>query len=276
MGKKNEIEHFVKLFLKKMRNKVATLDVSQANAPASLNFSAYQQHLLGQFSGLQQEIVLVALLPYLYPETFSHIVEKEMAHGGFIATLGGQKNASTKRFVPTLQTVFFLLCQNDLAQRKAVIKALLPDRGLIKKNVIAPLDNYLDPEESLLVTREFLHEFLLETPYQPQYSRDFPAQLLTCEHNWEDLLVFNETKEEINHVLDWMRSYKQMRQHKALARDIKGYRVLFKGESGTGKTLTARLISKELGVPAYRIDLSKIVSKYVGETEKNLEKIFNL
>ncbi|WP_317170628.1 ATP-binding protein [Sphingobacterium litopenaei] len=60
----------------------------------------------------------------------------------------------------------------------------------------------------------------------------------------------------------------------------KGYRTLFYGPSGTGKTMTASLIGKELSkilnadIPVYRVDLSQIVSKYVGETEKNLAKLF--
>ncbi len=44
--------------------------------------------------------------------------------------------------------------------------------------------------------------------------------------------------------------------------------------SGTGKTLTATLLGKQFGKEVYRIDLSQIVSKYIGETEKNLEKVF--
>jgi SpoVK/Ycf46/Vps4 family AAA+-type ATPase len=53
-----------------------------------------------------------------------------------------------------------------------------------------------------------------------------------------------------------------------------GYRSLFYGPSGTGKTLTATLLGKVTERDVYRIDLSMVISKYIGETEKNLEKIF--
>src|SRR5690606_11585436 len=53
-----------------------------------------------------------------------------------------------------------------------------------------------------------------------------------------------------------------------------GYRTLFYGPPGTGKTLTAMLLGKEFQRNVFRIDLSQVVSKYIGETEKNLEKIF--
>jgi SpoVK/Ycf46/Vps4 family AAA+-type ATPase len=57
---------------------------------------------------------------------------------------------------------------------------------------------------------------------------------------------------------------------------MKGYRVLFYGPPGTGKSLTATLMGKECGKNVYRIDLSQIVSKYIGETEKNLSSLFQL
>lgn len=54
-----------------------------------------------------------------------------------------------------------------------------------------------------------------------------------------------------------------------------GISALFVGESGTGKTMAAEVIANELKVPLYRIDLSSVVSKWVGETEKNLQQLFN-
>jgi SpoVK/Ycf46/Vps4 family AAA+-type ATPase len=57
---------------------------------------------------------------------------------------------------------------------------------------------------------------------------------------------------------------------------LPGFRALFHGPPGTGKTLTATLLGNEFNRPVYRIDLSQVVSKYIGETEQNLEKIFNL
>jgi SpoVK/Ycf46/Vps4 family AAA+-type ATPase len=54
-----------------------------------------------------------------------------------------------------------------------------------------------------------------------------------------------------------------------------GFRGLFYGPPGTGKTMTASLLGKSSGLDVYRIDLSKIVSKYIGETEKNLANIFD-
>jgi SpoVK/Ycf46/Vps4 family AAA+-type ATPase len=55
-----------------------------------------------------------------------------------------------------------------------------------------------------------------------------------------------------------------------------GVRALFQGPSGTGKTLAAKLLAAELGMDLYRLELSSVVSKYIGETEKNLSQVFAL
>jgi SpoVK/Ycf46/Vps4 family AAA+-type ATPase len=54
----------------------------------------------------------------------------------------------------------------------------------------------------------------------------------------------------------------------------KGLNALFAGESGTGKTMAADIMAGELGLDLYKVDLSTLVSKYIGETEKNLDRIF--
>ena len=54
----------------------------------------------------------------------------------------------------------------------------------------------------------------------------------------------------------------------------RGVAILFSGQKGTGKTLAAEAIARELGVDLVRVDLSRVVSKYIGETEKNLDRIF--
>ena len=76
-------------------------------------------------------------------------------------------------------------------------------------------------------------------------------------------------------ILDWLSHRRELRER--LGGHLRpGYRALFHGPSGTGKTLCAALLGKRTGLPVYRVDLSQIVSKYIGETEKNLEHLFRL
>ncbi len=59
------------------------------------------------------------------------------------------------------------------------------------------------------------------------------------------------------------------------AKSGRGTTALFTGAKGTGKTLSAEVIANELGSNIYRVDLSNVVSKYIGETEKNLDRVFD-
>jgi len=76
-------------------------------------------------------------------------------------------------------------------------------------------------------------------------------------------------------AINWMKSLDQLTANPKLKKELNGYKLLFHGPPGTGKTMTTKILGKELNRPVFRIDLSMVVSKYVGETEKNLRSIFD-
>jgi SpoVK/Ycf46/Vps4 family AAA+-type ATPase len=88
--------------------------------------------------------------------------------------------------------------------------------------------------------------------------------------------VSDEVLDELDEIKDWIAHGSVLLNDWGLKKKIKpGYRALFFGPPGTGKTLTACLLGKFSNMDVYRIDLSMIVSKYIGETEKNLGKVFD-
>ncbi|GLQ89926.1 ATP-binding protein [Dyella flagellata] len=95
--------------------------------------------------------------------------------------------------------------------------------------------------------------------------------------DWSDLVLPDDVLERLREIAAAIR-YRHRVYHEwgFLERDRGGgMRVLFAGASGTGKTMTASVIAHELDLDLYRIDLSGIVSKYIGDTEKNLDRIFD-
>jgi len=99
---------------------------------------------------------------------------------------------------------------------------------------------------------------------------------ITTKQNWNDLVVsasiMNSLKEIQNHLLQG----EQLKNEWAVGKRMKqGFSVLFSGESGTGKTMAASLLGKSCNRQVYKVNLSKIVSKYIGETEKNLSPLFD-
>jgi SpoVK/Ycf46/Vps4 family AAA+-type ATPase len=105
---------------------------------------------------------------------------------------------------------------------------------------------------------------------------DFPAERIATQLEWDDLILHPHTLHQIRDLENWMRWNETLMKEWGLKKHVKrGYRSLFYGPPGTGKTLTATLLGKYTGKEVYRVDLSQTVSKYIGETEKNLSKLFD-
>lgn len=96
-------------------------------------------------------------------------------------------------------------------------------------------------------------------------------------HAWDDLVLPHVALRRVKEVAAAIKYRHIVYSEWGFDRRIasgKGLKVLFAGASGTGKTMTASVIAGELGLDLYKIDLSGVVSKYIGETEKNLDRIF--
>lgn len=92
---------------------------------------------------------------------------------------------------------------------------------------------------------------------------------------WKDLTVSDETSQGIEQIKTWFQENKRAGAKAGIKKTNKpGYKVLFNGVAGTGKSLAVSLLAKEFGQEVYRVDLSEVVSKYIGETEKNLDMVF--
>ncbi|SAL28143.1 ATP-binding protein [Caballeronia humi] len=104
------------------------------------------------------------------------------------------------------------------------------------------------------------------------------AQKITPRFNWNDIVLpadrLQQLREICNHIKYRNQVFNQWGFDAKLA-SSKGLSFLFAGPSGTGKTMAAGIIAAELGLDLYKIDLSLVISKFIGETEKNLGKIFD-
>ncbi len=128
----------------------------------------------------------------------------------------------------------------------------------------------------LIVSPDWLDRVLLGHETPPRFSAEFPAKLVTTRMTWADLVLHPFTADRVEDIKRWQQYHPMIEADANLSRRIQnGYRVLFYGPPGTGKTMTATLIGKEFNKDVYRVDLSQIVSKYIGETEKNLGRIFD-
>ena len=96
----------------------------------------------------------------------------------------------------------------------------------------------------------------------------FP-QRMTTELEWADLVLSSEVMRQVEEIAVWLEDSRVEGGTKP------GFSSLFAGPSGTGKTLAAALLGKRARLDVFRVDLSRVISKHIGETEKNLARIFD-
>lgn len=224
-------------------------------------------------------VIILALLPHLQPNILDSFLvnNKDIARG--FTEYGGLRGKVHSGFLPTCETAVFILAGDDLAQRFQIIRLFLHDH-YFSKQCILKLEHTANGEPflsaTLMVTPEYLNRFTIGINHKPDYGIEFPAKLITTKLTWDDLVLSPEVMDEIENINTWLRHSDAILKQWGLARIINpGYRALFYGPPGTGKTLTATLMGLTIGADVYRIDLSMVVSKYIGETEKNLANVFD-
>jgi hypothetical protein len=107
---------------------------------------------------------------------------------------------------------------------------------------------------------------------------DVLAQRLDPRATWDSIVLPSEEMELLRQIADQVRNRSLVYDRGGFRRRLNrglGIGVLFSGVSGTGKTMAAEVIANDLRLSLYRIDLSGVVSKYIGETEKNLRRLFD-
>jgi hypothetical protein len=224
-------------------------------------------------------ILLLALAPHLQPSYLDSVIQQYLPNGGEFPEIGGVKGTNHRGTLATGETALFLLAGNDLFRRLHALQYFSPDHFFAKENILL-LETVKEGEPrmsgKLLLQQEYVDLLTLGTSAKPSFGPEFPAKLVTTNMTWDDLVLNPKTSGPINDIKIWLEHNSTFLHDWGMARKVKpGFRALFYGPSGTGKTLTATLLGKQFGKDVYRIDLSQVVSKYIGETEKNLEKIFN-
>ena len=103
------------------------------------------------------------------------------------------------------------------------------------------------------------------------------SKKITSLRAWPDLVVPKDTLAQLRELCQQVRYRAEVFGNWGFNQKVslgKGLIALFTGPSGTGKTLSAEILANELGLDLYKVDLSSVVSKYIGETEKNLSRVF--
>lgn len=225
-------------------------------------------------------VIMLALMPHICPQILDIFFVQNKNFDRQYTEFGGWKGLSHGGFLPTGETASFIIAGEDMEKKKAVIRMFQKDHWFYSANILR-LEGAGEGEPflsgQLRVSEEFLSRVLLEKDYKPDYNIGFPAKRVTTALEWEDMILDYNTLEALDEINTWIAHQNIIMENWGLSRILKpGYRALLYGPPGTGKTLAATLLGKKNRMDVYRIDLSMIVSKYIGETEKNLARVFDL
>lgn len=224
-------------------------------------------------------IFMLALAPHLDPGFLDRLVAEHLPEGGEFLEFGGVKSRHHRGILPTGETVEFVLAGRDLERRLAVKRLFATDHWFWQKRILW-LETVPEGEPAasgkLVIDPEIIEEITTGKVSRPRFSQEFPAECIETAMDWDDLVLHPSTMANIREIENWIRYNDVLMNDWGMSKRIKpGYRALFHGLPGTGKTLTATLLGKHTGRPVFRVDLSRVVSKYIGETEQNLSRLFD-
>jgi len=223
-------------------------------------------------------LLMLTLIPHVQPHLLDIFFSINKASGRGHTEFGGIKGTRHSGFLPTIETALFLLAGNDLAHRFRLYKLFEPEHIFSGHQIIT-----IDPapgnepfySSPVSISEEYVDFFTTGQFRKPNFSMEFPARRLSTSLNWTDLVVDDYTAQQLDELRIWVQHGATLYENWGMSKKLKpGYKALFHGPPGTGKTLTAALLGKLYNLEVYRVDLSMVVSKYIGETEKNLEKVF--
>jgi DNA polymerase III delta prime subunit len=233
-----------------------------------------------QLSIPERLALILALIPHIRPQLLDVLwVQNRTTDRGF-TEFGGLKGVNHSGFIPTGETAAFIIAGDDLALRFETTRLFEGGHLFAKQNVLslAPATTG-EPMLSgaLLLSGEYLNWFVTGIERKPNFNSEFPAKLIETALTWEHLVLPVQTLEQLEEIRHWILHGNTLLNDWGMGQKLNpGYTTLFYGPPGTGKTFSACLLGNHCGCDVYKIDLSMIISKYIGETEKNLSKIFDM
>jgi DNA polymerase III delta prime subunit len=232
-----------------------------------------------KLSHMERLLLIITLIPHYQPSLLTDALRHETtAIRTRYTKAGGYIDPVYYQFIPTFQTVLFLLAEAD-SLNSAFYKLALNKQSKLFRDQIISLRTYPgQDDENMLnfvptIAGEYVHYLKTAEKPRPDFGRAFPASLVTTPMDWDDLVLQEQTMHHLEHIMKWMKMGKKLMEMDPKAN--RSFPCLFYGPPGTGKSLAAKLIGKHFRKDVFRIDLSMIVSKYIGETEKNLAHLFD-
>lgn len=271
----------VEMRLAALKDGQDVLDSAPLPLPASLQDCAYQRFLDENKFGIPERLSLIlCFAAFFQPDVLHPFLDIDPFDRRAGQLIGGKLNRDKSSFKPTLQTLLFLLSGGKPSELAKFQLYFHPKHRLFKEEILhleSPKEVSSYPQErEIRLDLAYGHHFLNGEAPEFDQEENFPAQRLQTDKTFKDLVLSERIRLQLKSPMDFVRHRKTLFDNSDTRGKLHhGYVVMLYGPPGTGKTLTASVIGQELGVEVYSINLARVISKYIGETEKNLERVFD-
>ncbi len=251
-------------------------------------------------------LLVGALATEFAPAVFEEELVSLRQHPEQLKRFAEAHQHSSPFFVPSIESIVYLAAGDTMHHRLTALSCLHSEHWLFTENVLKKLDCFSGQsteksnEQQTAIEANSLplvqHTLCLHPEYRDKMlhnsaltrtngklkkgTQNMPkliaVKTLSTAKQWSDLVLSKNTQKRIKDLIKAIEHSDTLQNEWNMAGKVMpGYRALFHGPSGTGKTLSASLLGKITDRPVQRVDLSQLVSKYIGETEKNLAKLFD-
>lgn len=240
----------------------------------------YAQLVLEQGLVAEERLLLVlALIPSICPQLLDVLFSKNPNTDRGYSEFGGLQGQVHSGFIPTVETALFIIAGDNIFQRFKTMRFIETGSALLASGIVQCINH--NPHEpwttnGLFIAKDVVDSLTSGQDYKPGYSQEFPARRITTNLDWHHLVLPTTVMEQLEEIKHWVKHGEALMQDWGMAGKLSpGFTTLFYGPPGTGKTLSSCLLGNYCQRDVYKIDLSLMVSKYIGETEKNLARIFD-
>ncbi|NME72265.1 AAA family ATPase [Flammeovirga aprica] len=244
-----------------------SIDISPLNLSSNLGKLSHNYNL----SFEEELLIIFAYASEYHPEYFLEFIEG-FKQVNFRTKFGGYLEKEREFFTPTLKT-FLMVCLPKKDRTEFLLKVTDKSFVLVKDGILN-FNHYSKSNDNLLdripkISNNFIEYLLGGTAPRLDHEFDFPATLAKTKLSFDKVILPIETKEELGSLELLLKLKPQLKQRKDLKSFIKTNQIfVFTGSPGTGKSLTATTLGQKYNVPTYTLDISRVVSRYVGDFEK--------
>lgn len=273
----NQLEPYIEWFKQLSKTISENKDeFSIAGLPDHQNNTIFSYFKDNNITPEQQLIIVILLLDIYFPELFLPFI-KVYSQENTRGVIGGKLCEYSKLYEPSVQTAIFLLAGGCPKKRLSYSFLLEESNNTLFADGI--IDYKYEKQTGLrapvVLNEDFRLSLIGKNAPRLDTGDNFPARLSSTQIKFEEVILSETTLTALAPLFRYLKVRKEISSDAELSKAVRPcFMTVFSGFPGTGKTVAAKTIGKMYGLPTYSLDLSRVVSKYIGEFEKAIDKVF--